>query len=197
MIQKTLLTLLVLAVCASPPIWGANVGQDTLKIDYYSGANTAGLPDATVRMTNPGTYNVSGVAANICAMVYVFTPDEQMAECCGCTLTPNDLRTLSVNNDLTKNPLTSVVPTTGALKVVASAPSSGGVCDPRTLAATPSVRGWATHVQTKSTGGFVLTEDEFAPATLSVGEVNMLQAGCSAIVLEGSGHGICTCGTGF
>ncbi len=197
MIRTTLLTLLVVAICASVPVWAANAVNDTLQVNYYSNANTSGLPDGTVRITNPGTYNVGGVAANICAMIYVFTPDEQMAECCGCTATPNDLRTLSINTDLTKNPLTSTIPVNGVIKIVSSAPGSGGVCDPRTLAATPALRAWATHIQTLSTGGSAVTEEEFAAASLSAGEVSMLQGGCSAIVLEGSGHGICTCGTGF
>ncbi len=194
--KTMLLKLLIVVTLLSAPVFAANAANDTLRVNYYANANTSGFPDATVRITNPGTYNVSGVAANICAMVYVFTPDEQMAECCGCTLTPDDLRTLSVNNDLTKNPLTSTVPTTGVIKIVSSAPS-GGICDPRTLAATPAVRAWGTHIQSLTTGGFAVTETEYSQASLSAGEVNMLQSGCNAIVLEGSGHGICTCGTGF
>jgi hypothetical protein len=194
MVRNKLLLLLVVTVFASLSVgitWGATPPADTLQVNYFVNANTAGVPDGTVQMTNPGT---SG--GNVCAMIYVFYPDEEMTECCGCTLTPDDLRTLSINNDLTANPLVGVKATDGVIKVVSSKPSSTGVCDPRTLAPIPATRDWATHILMPTTGGFVVTEEEFLGATLSSAEVTSLQAGCSAIVLEGSGHGICTCGTG-
>lgn len=172
--------------------WGATPQPtpppDTLQVGYFVNANTAGVPDETVQMDNPGT---SGT--NICAMVYVFDPAEEMSECCGCTLTPDDLRTLSVNLDLTANPLTGVVLSTGVIKVVSS---KGGACDPRKLTPTPSTRDWGTHIILPTTGGYVVTETVYQSATLSSAEVTSLEAGCSAIVLDGSGHGICSCGIG-
>src|SRR5581483_7670997 len=120
------------AVLSVGSVWGAEPA-DTLQVNYFVNANTAGLPDGTVQMTNPGT---SG--ATICAMIYVFYPDEEMTECCGCTLTPDDLRTLSINYDLTANPLVGVKATTGVIKIVSSAYT--GVCDPRKLAPTPATR---------------------------------------------------------
>jgi len=179
--------LRIVVILASLSVVGLAFGQepaDTLQVNYFVNANTSGLPDGTVQMTNPGT---SG--ATICAMIYVFYPDEEMTECCGCTLTPDDLRTLSINNDLTANPLVGIKATNGVIKVVSSKDTGG--CDPRHLAPVPSTRDWATHVLV--TG---VTEEEFLNATLSSAEVSQLQAGCSAIVLEGSGHGICSCGTG-
>jgi len=187
---RTLLRIVV--ILASLSVVGLAFGQepaDTLQVNYFVNANTSGLPDGTVQMTNPGT---SG--ATICAMIYVFYPDEEMSECCGCTLTPDDLRTLSINTNLTSNPLTGTVPVNGVIKVVSSKDTAG--CDPRHLAPVPSTRDWGTHVLTPSTGGWAVTEEEFLNATLSSAEVSQLQAGCSAIVLEGSGHGICSCGTG-
>jgi hypothetical protein len=158
----------------------------TLIVDYFANANTAGAPDATVRITNPGT-----TFENLCADIYVFYPDQEMAECCGCILTPDGLRTLSVNGDLTANPLTGTVPTTGAVKIVSSHQST---CDPRALVPTPTVRAWFTHIQ--NAPAYTITEGESQQAALSSGEVASLDAGCAAIVREGSGHGICTCGTG-
>jgi hypothetical protein len=55
------------------------------------------------------------------------------------------------------------------------------------------MKAWATHIQDYK---FTITEGESQPASLSAGEVTGLDAGCSAIELEGSGSGICSCGTG-
>jgi len=193
------LTLLAIGLLASLSMgitWGQSPATttppaaDTLQVNYFANANTAGAPDGTVQLDNPGT---SGTT--ICAMIYVFEPDEEMAECCGCTLTPDDLRTLSVNTNLTSNPLTGgALSGSGVIKIVSSKDS--GICDPRTLSPTPATRDWGTHILAVSTGGYVVTETTFQSATLSSAEVSSLQSGCSAIVLEGSGHGICTCGTG-
>jgi hypothetical protein len=169
--------------------WGATPPTDTLQVGYFVNANTAGVPDGTVQMDNPGT---SG--ANICAMVYVFDPFEEMSECCGCTLTPDDLRTLSVDFDLTANPLTGSILTTGVVKIVSSAFS--GSCDPRSLTPTPSTRDWGTHIILPTTGSFTVTETVYQSGNLSSAEESSLTKGCGEIVLEGSGHGICSCGTG-
>jgi len=196
------LTLLAVAVLASLSIgitWGETPGAtptqpvaDTLQVNYFANANTAGAPDGAVELTNPGTT----AAATICAMIYVFEPDEEMAECCGCSLSPNDLRTLSVNTNLTANPLTGgALAGSGTVSIV-SATDATGICDPRTVTPTPSTRDWGTHVLALSTGGFVVTETTFQSATLGAAELATLEAGCKAIVLEGSGHGICTCGNG-
>src|ERR1022692_4405882 len=91
---------LALTLCAAAaPVEPA----DVLKVDYFANANTAGAPDGTLRITNPGT---SG--GNLCAAIYVFDSGEELSECCSCKTTPNGLKTLSVNTDLTSNPLTGV-----------------------------------------------------------------------------------------
>jgi hypothetical protein len=162
----------------TPPIPG-----DTFRVDYFANANTEGAPDATVRIVNPGT-----TYETLCADIYVFDPFQEMSECCSCSLSPNSIRTLSVNGDLTSNPLTGTVLTSGALKIVSS------TCgDPAKLHPTPSVKAWATHIQNSN---FTVTEGESQQSGLSAGEVAGLDAGCAAIELEGSGHGICSCGTG-
>jgi len=178
-----------LAWGATPP---ATPAADTLQVNYFSGANTEGYPDGTVQLDNPGA---SG--GNVCAMIYVFDPDEEMSECCGCTLTPDDLRTLSVNVDLTSNPLRghAGILTTGLIKIVASKPGSGG-CNPEVLAPEPNTRDWGTHIITTGDGTWVATETIFQNATLSSAEVSALEAGCTAIAGVGSGAGVCTCGTG-
>ena len=168
---------------------GVAVAQDVFQVNYYANARTTGAPDATVRIDNPGlTY------ANVCAMIYVFTADQQMTECCGCVNSHNNLRTLSVNTDLTSNPLTGVPPVTGAIKIVAAA-VNGAPCDPTTnVTPTANLRSWATHIQNKVGTAYPITETEFTDSTLGATELANLQAQCSFINILGSGHGICTCG---
>jgi hypothetical protein len=161
---------------------------DTLKVDYFSNANTAGAPDATVRLDNPGT---SG--GNICAAIYVFDAQQEMSECCSCLLTPDGLRTLSVNGDLTSNPLTGVTLTTGVIKLVSTTVPGACPAYPYSITPTPALRAWVTHIENNN---FAVTETNAADATLSANEVTRLQGQCRAIWLDGSGAGRCSCGTG-
>jgi len=189
---------LVLALSAGYAAAATTPSPDTLKVDYFANANTAGAPDGTVRLTNPGTVEAvskTGVYSsnNICAAIFVFDPNQELSECCSCFLSPDGLRTLSVNIDVTGNPLTGVVLSTGVVKIV-STPTVAGVCPlPTTLAPTPAIRAWATHIQNSN---FAITETASQDATLSAAEVSRLQAECYAIQLDGSSKGVCTCGTG-
>ena len=190
--RTTLLVVctLALALCASYA--AASEGgppPDTLKIDYFANANTAGAPDATVRLTNPGS-----AGGGVCANIYVFDSFQEMSECCSCYISPDGLRTLSVNTDLTSNPLTGVTLNTGAVKIVSNVATST-FCPVPTKSNTifGGVRAWATHIQNSN---FTVTETASQDATLSSAEVSRLNAECSAISLDGSGRGICSCGTG-
>lgn len=176
---------LALALCAGTA-WGQ---ADTLKVDYFANANTAGAPDGTVRLTNPGTY----ASGNICASLFVFDPLQELTECCSCLLTPDGLRTLSVNTDVTGNPLTGVILTTGLIKIVSTIPVSGACPLPTAVHPVAAVRAWATHIQNSS---FAETEAASQDATLSTGEITRLARECTAVALDGSKHGVCTCGTG-
>jgi hypothetical protein len=82
------------------------------------GHTTDDPPEA---MTPPGA---------LCAMIYVFTSDQQLSQCCGCPVTPNGLLTLSVTHDLTDNPLTGVFPERGVIKLVSATPGPLDTCDP-------------------------------------------------------------------
>ncbi len=187
------LTLMV--VCALVVFCTANVfaQTDLLKVDYFANANTAGAPDGTLRLNNPGTYAPTGANGNICAAIFVFDPQQEMSECCSCLLTPDGLRTLSINGDLTSNPLTGVTLTTGVIKVVSTKPK-GGVCPlPTSLNSVSAVRSWATHIQNSN---FAVTETGSQDATLSATEQIALAGQCKAIQIVGSGKGVCSCGTG-
>ena len=188
--KRSSLTVLavVLGICTLGVMNAA--AQDVFKVNYFANNGVTGAPDATVRITNPGTSN-----GNLCAMIYVFDNDQQMAECCGCLTTPDGLRTLSVARDLTRNPLTAVIPNNGDIKVVAAA--TNNVCLPwGPVTPTPSLRVWATHIQNKVGSAYPITETESSDATLSAGELSSLQNDCYFISRLGSGFGICTCGTG-
>jgi len=179
---------LALTFCAGSAFALTTPPADTLKIEYFANANTAGAPDATVRLTNPGT-----APANVCADIFVFDPDQELTECCSCLLSPDGLRTLSVNTDITGNPLTGVSLQTGVIKIV-SAKLSNGTCPlPTVINSTPALRAWATHIQDST---FAITETAAQDATFSSGELGRLVSECQAINLDGSGKGVCSCGTG-
>src|SRR5579864_163192 len=152
----------------------AQLPDDTYFVSYFSNAHTT-FPDATVRIDNPG----ADAAKNLCADIYVFDAAEEQVECCGCLLTPDDLRTISVNNGLTGQPSSGVKPTSGVIKIVSGAPNSAGKCDPtggaslnggfpNNIVPTPDIRAWATHIQTSPIG---TTEEEFSDSTLTQTEL--------------------------
>ena len=183
-ISLVILGLCVLGLSAS--------AQDVFKINYFAN-NVSGAPDQTVRIDNPGTDNT----ANLCAMIYVFDNDQQLSECCGCLVTANGLRTLSVGHNLTNNPLTGVVSNNGVIKIV-SARVNNSPCDPTSnVYPQPSIRAWGSHNQNKVGTAYPVTETEFSDATLSAEELGFnLEEQCSFAQRLGSGHAICSCGTG-
>jgi hypothetical protein len=164
--------------------------QDVFKVNYFSN-NGGSAPDATVRIDNPGlTYG------NLCAMIYVFDADQQLSECCGCVETHNGLRTLSVRRDLTSNPLTGVISTNGVIKIV-SAAVNNSPCDPTSnVSPKANLRAWVTHIQNAVGSAWPITETESSDSTLGATELANLQAQCDFVNILGSGHGICSCGTG-
>jgi hypothetical protein len=156
------------------------IDPDTFKVSYF--ANNGTTPDNTVRLTHVGT-----TAGNVCADIYVFDEWQELAECCSCRQTPDGLGELSVYNNLTHNTLTGVPLANGAIKIISSS-----TCDATKPKPASGIRAWATHVQNSG----ALTETEFTDAGLSAVELNRLSAECAAIHLDGSGKGICSCGTG-
>jgi len=187
--QSLTVLLVILGICTLGVLNAA--AQDVFKVNYFANNGVTGAPDATLRVTNPGTSN-----GNLCAMVYVFDNDQQLTECCGCITTPDGLRTFSVSSNLTSNPLTGVRPNNGDIKIV-SAAVNNSPCDPTSnVTPTPTLRAWVTHIQNKVGSAYPITETESSDATLSAGELASLQADCYFVQRLGSGHGICSCGTG-
>ena len=188
-IYKTL--LVAVAIAAFAVLSGSASAQDVYKVNYFSNNGVGTAPDATVRIDNPGlTYG------NLCAMIYVFDADQQLTECCGCVETHNGLRTLSVRNNLTSNPLTGVLSTNGVIKIV-SAAVNNSPCDPTAnVSPRANLCAWVTHIQNAVGTAWPITETESSDSTLGATELANLQAQCAFVNILGSGHGICSCGTG-
>jgi hypothetical protein len=170
------------------------LGQDVpFAICSFSNAQTTGAPDATLRLVNDGAGGDASPAGDLCAAIYVFNFDEQLAECCSCKVTPNGLLTLSVDLDLTSNPLTPRVPHRGVIKTISSAVPSDGVCDPRAVVLKAGIKGWITHVQNAGAGKWSITEDSLTNARLGLAEFSDLQDDCANLIELGSGFGSCDC----
>ena len=162
--------------------------EPQLLLTYFSQANnTATGMDATVYVTNVGMTNSS-----LCAMVYVFDTQQEMTECCACSASPDDLRTVSINNDLTNHPATGTLPATGVIEIA----SAGGnhACNASSSSPGGELRAWSTHIQVVDTSTFALTEAPFEVVPLTPTHASLLQSQCGFLMAES--HGICTCGAG-
>jgi len=230
--MKSLLTLVTIAVTCLVPVAIAATADTVIAphdnasytIAYYENANM-GLPDAQLHVVNPGSTGGfgSGSASTIaygdlCANIYVFTPDQQLAECCSCKVSPNGMQGFSVSTDLTANPLTSTPQHAGAIKIVASTgggPYPAGLppvsvmgrsipfCDAATnYYPNGALQAWITHVRPLGVSlgaAFTATEINFEPVDLSYSELMKLQQECFAIEAPagqggvGSKAGICNC----
>jgi hypothetical protein len=165
------------------------VGQanpiDAAQVDY---AANLGAGQSIVNLTNAGSNGGNDATDTICANVYVFAQDQQLIECCTCPLTPNHLRTLSVQNDLIANTLTPGVPIGVTTMLVATT----GACN----AAAPGqlvhgLRAWGTTLHAAPGGGFAVTETHFRQVSLSASELNKMSSFCGFIQADGSKFGIC------
>jgi hypothetical protein len=136
----------------SGPISGSGtpVATPLAAVDYFSNANTVGAPDATVNVANPGLTD-----GDLCAMIYVFDSREEMNECCGCPVSKNGLRILSVNNDLTSNTLTQVRPHAGVVWIVSGDQASNPICNAGAITLKGMLTSWFTHIQsTRQAAGY-------------------------------------------
>ncbi|MGA8539761.1 MAG: hypothetical protein WB566_09695, partial [Terriglobales bacterium] len=177
--------------------WPAALADDVLAIDnvradlltsgtpyfvnYFSNANTAAAPDATLRIINDGE---SG--GNLYAAIYVLDDSEELQECCACLVTPDGVLSESVDKNLTANPLTGILPKRGVIKVISSSSS-----DPTAPVPAIGLHAWGTHIHgTKvtlspgnpvvpaSTGPYFVTESKGADATLGATEASTLGTLC-------------------
>jgi hypothetical protein len=158
--------------------------QPVFTVGYFDA--TSGI-DSTIRITNPAT-----TGQNLCAMVYVFDQDQQMSECCGCVVSQDGLRTLSLNKDLLSNPLTGVPSKSGTVMLVAADQSTNTSCNASAINPAGTVIGWSTHIS--QSGQLSSGEEPFSNSPLSATLSAAIQAQCAFVQQLGSGQGLCGCG---
>ena len=148
-------------------------------------------PDTTLRLTNPG-----GNEPYLCAMLYVFDQDQQMAECCGCQIARDGLRTLSLHSDLIANPLTGRTPVSGSVLLATADYAGNTTCDAASITPDGMAIAWETHLQSTAPQSSAATEESLSQTPLNATLSSALQAQCSFIEQLGGGQGRCSCGTG-
>jgi hypothetical protein len=202
MLKKLLLVALAammlgtIAAAQSDPGYYTN---DVYWVSYFANRNNPTGADQFVYIINPG-YTGTPLSSNegtLCANIYVFDAVQELVECCACPITANALLALSVDNSLTANPLTSVAPASGVIKLVSTSPT-GTSCDPTKAGQlSPDFRAWATHLQQPTSGTFVTTEAPFLAAPLATGgtsvEEGFLPQACTFAQYMGSGKAVCAC----
>ncbi len=169
-------------------------GNDVFQIRYAANLDVG---DAVVVLTNAGSLSGSDPEGRLCVNVYAFAPTEEMISCCSCMVTPNGLASLSVNRDIMSAALTGVQTSSVVIKLLASKPSTAGLCDPtspnsRNLVS--GMRAWGTSLHPKGTYPVTYgnTETEFLKPELSPGELSKLTTYCQFMKILGSNvTGIC------
>ncbi len=88
----------MLMVAGAARVSMAQTVADTQKLNYFSNANVPMLGNAFVHVTDPLELDSATTQPEvICAMFYVFNPQQALQECCGCPVTADGLLTLSIN----------------------------------------------------------------------------------------------------
>lgn len=202
--RKLLVVLGFLLLAASPMLAQIGTAQDsTYMIQYFSENQgpVPGAPDQVIRLENVGLFGtpLTSPRGDVCSNIFVFDNNQEMIACCACRTTPNELATASVGHQLTNNPVTSVVPSAGVIKIVNGTVPPGG-CDPTAFTVgtqpAPSITGYATHLQATGAATYV-TETRIPNVGLLAldtgGELEFLATACSFARYLGSGKGTCSC----
>ena len=159
-----------------------------LLVNYFSN-NSLTNPDATVQVSNVGM-----TGGTLCAMIYVFDARQEMTECCGCSISSDGIRTLSVQNDLTSHPATGITPQAGVIEIVSASSVGNQSCDATNAYPAGELVAWGTHLQLQAANTITSTESPFGVGALPSTQSAVLQGLCGFIVANAPG--ICTCGTG-
>ncbi len=203
---------------------------------YGGSGGSGGVGDALVRIINPNHEDPQQLGTQ-CAMIYVFDDIEEMQACCGCPVTPDGIRTLSVINNITSNfgvnrgnliagvvDIVGTPPNMSGTKAVTVPPQIttiglgvGGLvwsCDPSgqfgptvgqastPVTPIPGLVAYQTHtegnVPTPASRTLVkgTAVEEFASAQPDGAHLTELQNNCFFLILNGSGSGACSCGSG-
>jgi hypothetical protein len=190
--KHRLLVLLILGLAAPA------LAQSFLVSAYDNNSGHGGLLDQSVRIINVGKLGtpMTTPVGDVCANIYVFDADQEMIACCSCRLTPNELASAAVGNQLTSNPLTGVVPISGVVDIL---PIAAGTqpCSPISPFSTPDaslVQATSTHVEITNSYVFI-TESELEPAKMGSQQAAFLSNACLFVQYLGgkSGQGGCGC----
>jgi len=205
--MKKLLVLVALIAMAAIPSFGQYPVAAPYLIDFFANnPGPGGSADQNVRLVNVGEFGtpLSSPTGDVCANVYVFDANQEMVACCSCRITPNGLLSISVGNSLTNNPVTSVVPVSGAVKIISTLARGTTACTPLTYngGIQPSLVGWASHIETSggtAAGTFISVAEllgwfEVPAATgANASEQDFLPQACQFARYLGSGKGTCGC----
>ena len=182
------------------------------QVNYASNLN---LGDSVVNIVNSGTSagsNIPIVGGNtygdICANIYIYAPDQELAACCTCLASPNSLHSWPISFG-PGNLLENVIPGSGVavsinathsvvIKLLATAATGAGAglsssC-PRPDApngVVPGMAAWATHAHPTNTATVAITETLFAPASVTSGELGKLTNDCNYSIGRGVSF-VCT-----
>ncbi len=204
--KKLLVLVALIAMAAIPSLAQYPVAAPYL-IDYFSNnPGPGGAADQTVRLVNVGEFGtpLSSPTGDVCANIYVFDANQEMVACCSCRVTPNGLLSISVANSLTNNPVTSVVPVNGDIKIISTLADGTTPCTPLSYNAgiAPSLVGWASHIETSggtAPGTFISVGELLSwfevpnAAGPNASEAIFLLQGCQFARYLGSGKGTCGC----
>jgi len=176
------------AASASITVQFADSYQVAYVANLANGESYIDMTNAGSNMTNPA----DDPGGSICVNVYGFTPGESMFSCCSCLVSPNGLKSLSIQRDLVENPLFPGVPTSITVKLVATQPLNGS-CDPSyptNATLTQGLRAWSTTLH-PTPFGFARAEHAFETSYLNPDLLTEFTMLCGFIEGNGSGFGIC------
>jgi hypothetical protein len=201
MIGKLFCSLALLAV---PATLFAQFNDGAFQVNYVSRLD---IGDAVVNIVNDGWQIGTGTAVpgngvgDFCVNAYVYSPDQQLAACCTCLTTPNELDSWSVI--LGPNALLANATNTRAyqqivagnysaiIKLVATFPNANDTCPTADLpngVITAGLLAWSTHWHVgPASNPALVTETRFEPGNLSAGENARLISDCAISVHQGSG----------
>ncbi|HMK31273.1 MAG TPA: hypothetical protein VK473_16435 [Terriglobales bacterium] len=202
------ISVLLLMLALTAPLWaqGTNDVYQVSPWEKFSveagGLNAAEADFAFVEIVNPGEQGtpLSAHHGTVCADIYWFDKNQEMLECCSCSLTANALLRLQIGRELNQNPLTGFpAPQHGVVKIVSDNQAN---CDPTSPVPTPDLRAWTSSlfassapVQVEPPGTFVgRSRDLFAQVPLQADELAFLGQACAFVQFLGSGKGVCSCG---
>ena len=200
MLLKALCSLAVLAV---PATLFAQANDGPFQVNYVSRLD---IGDAVINIVNDGWQIGDGTAipgngvGDFCVNAYVYSPDQELASCCTCLTTPNELDSWSLllgPNALLSNPAPGAFNQIKAgnwsavVKLLATFTNANDTCPTPDL--TNGVIGagllaWSTHWHVgPASNPALVTETRFEPGNLSAGEFNRLRSDCGISVHQGSG----------